>query len=76
AIIMEPFIPFTTEKLWTLLNLEGNVHEQRWTETQKELPAGHKVNKPKPLFSKIEGTEEELQEKLEEIRVKLQKTKQ
>jgi methionyl-tRNA synthetase len=76
TIIMEPFIPFTTEKMWNLLNLEGNVHEQRWTETTKELPAGHKINKPKPLFSKIEGNEEELQEKLEEARVKLQKTKQ
>lgn len=75
AIIMEPFIPFTTEKMWTLLNLEGNVHEQRWTETEKEFPSGHKISKAKPLFSKIEGTEEELQEKLEEARVKLQKTK-
>jgi methionyl-tRNA synthetase len=75
TIIMEPFIPFTTEKLWNLLNLESNVHEQRWTETKKELPSGHKINKPKPLFSKIEDTEEKLQEKLEEIRVKLKKTK-
>lgn len=75
TIIMEPFIPFTTEKLWNLLNLEGNVHEQRWTETKKELASGHKINNPKPLFNKIEGTEEELQEKLEEIRVKLKKTK-
>jgi methionyl-tRNA synthetase len=75
AIIMEPFIPFTTEKLWTLLNLENSVHKQRWTETEKELPSGHKISRAKPLFIKIEGTEEELQEKLEEIRVKLQKTK-
>lgn len=73
AIIMAPFIPFTTEKLWILLNLEGSVHEQNWNETEKELPSNHKINKPKPLFSKIEETEEELVQKLEEARAKLKK---
>jgi methionyl-tRNA synthetase len=75
AIIMAPFIPFTADKLWTLLNLEGSVHEQNWNETEKELPPNHKINKPKPLFSKIEESEEELQAKLEEARVKLKKSK-
>jgi methionyl-tRNA synthetase len=75
AIILEPFIPFTTEKLWTLLNLPGSVHEQQWNETEKELPPDHQVNKAKTLFSKIEGTEEELQAKLEEARAKLQKSR-
>lgn len=68
AIILEPFIPFTCEKLWTLLNLEGSVHEQLWSETEKELPPGHKISKAKPLFSKIEESEEELQAKLEKVR--------
>ncbi|MGW8288707.1 MAG: methionine--tRNA ligase, partial [Candidatus Bathyarchaeia archaeon] len=54
AIILEPFIPFTCEKLWTLLNLEGSVHEQLWSETEQELPPDHKISKAKPLFSKIE----------------------
>ena len=75
AVILEPFIPFTSEKLWKLLNLEGSVHEQTWNETEKELPPNHKINKPKPLFSKIEDNEEELQAKLEEVRAKLQKAK-
>jgi methionyl-tRNA synthetase len=68
AIILEPFIPFACEKLWTLLNLEGSVHEQLWSETEKELPPGHKINKARPLFSKIEESEEELQAKLEKVR--------
>ena len=75
AIILEPFIPFTSEKLWSLLNLDGSVHEQKWSETEKELLPHHKINKPKPLFSKIEGTEEELQAKLEEARAKLKQLK-
>jgi len=68
AIILEPFIPFTCEKLWTLLNLEDSVHEQLWSETEKELPPIHKISKAKPLFSKIDESEEELQAKLEKVR--------
>jgi len=73
AIILEPFVPFTAEKLWKLLNLPGSVHEQKWNETEKELSPDHKINKAKPLFSKITVTEEELQAKLEEARANLQK---
>jgi len=68
AIILEPFIPFSCEKLWALLNLEGSVHEQLWSETEKGLPPGHKINKAQPLFIKIEESEEELQAKLEKVR--------
>ena len=73
AIIMEPFIPFTSEKIWKLLNLDGSVHEQIWSEIEKEFPPGHKINKAKPLFSKIDESEEELQLKLEHSRAKLNK---
>jgi len=69
AIILEPFIPFTAEKLWKLLNLPGSVHEQTWNETEKELPPNHRINKAKPLFSKIDESEEELQAKLEKVRI-------
>ncbi len=73
AIILEPFIPFTAEKLWQLLNLRGSIHEQAWSETEKALSPGHMINKAKPLFKKIALDEEELQAKLEEVRTKLQK---
>jgi methionyl-tRNA synthetase len=68
AVILEPFIPFTAERLWKLLNLPGSVHEQTWNETETELAPDHKINKAKPLFSKIEDSEEELQSKLEKVR--------
>ena len=73
AIILEPFIPFTAEKMWTLLNLEGSVHEQLWSETEKELPPEHKIGKAKPLFSKIDESEEELQARLDKIRATKQR---
>jgi methionyl-tRNA synthetase len=74
AVILEPFIPFTSEKLWKLLNLDGSVHEKKWNEIEKELPPNHKINPSHPLFSKIENNEEELQTKLEEVRNNLRKS--
>ncbi len=75
AVILEPFIPFTTENLWQMLNLGGSVHEQRWTETEKELPPNHVIAKAKPLFNKIEGNEQTLQAQLEQVRERLHKSK-
>ncbi len=74
AIILEPFIPFTSEKIWKLLNLPSSVHEKRWKDIEKELSPNHKINPAKPLFSKIENNEKELQTKLEEIRINLRKS--
>ena len=68
AITIEPFIPFTAEKLWETLNMPGSVHEQTWSEALNPLPPGHKINKAKPLFQKIEATKEELQNMLEKAR--------
>ncbi|TRO53039.1 methionine--tRNA ligase [Candidatus Bathyarchaeota archaeon] len=75
AVIMAPFIPFTCDRLWHLLNLEGSVHEQNWSETENPIQPQHKINRAKPLFSKIEDTEEILQLKVEEARIRLKKFK-
>ncbi len=64
AITLAPFIPFTTEKILDLLNLQKNV-SKKWSEATKLLPSGHKIKRSKPLFSKIEANGEELQDKLE-----------
>ena len=73
AILLAPFIPFTAEELWKLLNLPGNVHKQRWEGALKPLPVGHKIGKAKPLFRKVEANEEELQAMLEKVRMKSEK---
>ncbi|MFX0198687.1 MAG: methionine--tRNA ligase [Candidatus Hodarchaeota archaeon] len=70
AIILEPFTPFTAEKIWEMLNLSGSIHDQRWQETKTDLPSGHEIQLAIPLFSKIKATEAELQTMLEEIRSK------
>lgn len=71
AIVSAPFIPFASEELWKILNLSGSVHEQKWNEAVVSLPAGHKINKSKPLFQKIEATERELDGMLERVREQL-----
>jgi len=73
AIASAPFIPVAAEEIWKTLNLEGSVHEQKWTEILKPLPANHKIAKPKPLFQKIEANAKQLDDRLEEVRKNLAK---
>ena len=54
SILLEPFLPFTAEKIWNFLNLPGNIHKQRWEDIEKPLPFDHKINIPTPLFKKLE----------------------
>lgn len=55
AVLMTPFMPFSAEKLWHLLNMEGRVHEQAWLDAGiKFMQSGHLLNKPEILFSKID----------------------
>jgi methionyl-tRNA synthetase len=68
AIVSAPFIPFAAEELWKTLNLPGSVHEQKWDEALKPVPANHEIAKAKPLFRKVEENEQELDEKLEKLR--------
>lgn len=66
AIYIEPFMPFTAEKIWKMLNLEGSVHKARYEDSSDEIPGGHKIAEVRPLFRKVR--EEELREKLDAIR--------
>jgi methionyl-tRNA synthetase len=74
TVVSAPFIPFAAEELWKTLSLPGSVHEQKWDEALKPLPANHKIAKPKPLFQKIEANGQELDEMLEKVRENLAKT--
>lgn len=54
AVLLEPFIPSSVEKLWSQLNLEGTVAEQNWSSASKLLVKElHTIGKPKVLFKKI-----------------------
>jgi methionyl-tRNA synthetase len=54
AILLEPYTPFSAEKLWSQLNLQGSVHRQEWNSASRlTVEGGHKINEPKVLFQKI-----------------------
>ncbi len=65
AIIIEPFLPFTAEKLRDFLNID----KLNWelAGQQEIMKPGHEVKKPKHLFQKIEDkVVEQQEEKLRE----------
>jgi methionyl-tRNA synthetase len=59
AILCEPFLPFTSQKLFAMLNL----HPIKWNGAKQSnnLHAGHKINKEELLFGKVEDGEMEAQ---------------
>ncbi|MDG1135321.1 MAG: methionine--tRNA ligase subunit beta, partial [Bacteroidales bacterium] len=54
AILSEPFLPFTSRKLSTMLN----IGEYKWKDAGSAdiLKTGHKINKPELLFERIEDS--------------------
>jgi len=54
AIVLEPYIPFSAEKMWQQLSLAGYVHEQNWdSASQLLIKPKHKLGNIEPLFRKI-----------------------
>jgi methionyl-tRNA synthetase len=74
AIVSAPFVPFAADQIWKTLNLQGSVHQQKWADATDKFPVDHRINKPKPLFSKIEESPEQLEGKLQKIRKKQART--
>lgn len=76
AVLSEPFLPFTSEKLKNMLNVSSsdsddnrNRIENGWNDISSKpelLKAGHKINKAELLFSKIE--DEQIEAQLEKLK--------
>ncbi len=55
ALAISPFLPGTAARIWSQLNLEGDVHHQVYSEFQPgKLVYGHRIGKPEPLFQKLD----------------------
>ena len=54
AIIMAPFLPRSSSRLWHALGYDSDVHGERWDEALDDLPPGQKLRVVKPLFAKID----------------------
>ena len=59
AILLEPFIPSSAERMWAQLKLRGSVHSQTWESANniKAVAPGHELGKVEPIFRKIETKE-------------------
>jgi methionyl-tRNA synthetase len=74
AIASDPFIPDSAEQLWQTLNLSESVHKSKWKDAVAPIETGHKINKARPLFKKIDADEKELDEMLAKVREGAAKT--
>jgi methionyl-tRNA synthetase len=55
-VLAEPFLPFTSNKLSTILKLD-NLSWNSVTETSELLPTGHQIGEAEILFAQIEDAE-------------------
>ena len=49
-----PFLPFSSEKLHTMLGLEDRIQSGGWAWSEDSLVPGQKINNPVPLFAKLD----------------------
>ncbi len=64
AVLSEPFLPFTSKKLKSMLNVTSSAVEMRWEDVGSKdvlLAAGHTINQAELLFRKVEDQEIEAQ---------------
>ena len=58
SIVMQPFMPFSSQKLWNNLGQEGNVSEVGWSEAiDWDCPMTWNEHKAEPLFKRLDLSE-------------------
>ncbi|MEX0996824.1 MAG: methionine--tRNA ligase [Flavobacteriaceae bacterium] len=65
AVLSEPFIPFTSQKLKKMLNLTPSLGWEDISKTTSLLPTQHQIGEAELLFSKIE--DEQIQQQLDKL---------
>ncbi len=53
AILMAPYMPFSSENIWNILGNNDSIHKASWDDALSELKIGTQLEKPKPLFKKL-----------------------
>jgi methionyl-tRNA synthetase len=64
SILSEPFLPFTSNKLKGILNVNSSAVENNWNDVsskQELISSGHQIGKAELLFTKIEDEDIQLQ---------------
>jgi methionyl-tRNA synthetase len=58
AVMMAPYIPFSSQKLWESLGEEGRVLDAKWDDALVPPKAGTKLAEPVPLFKRLDAPAE------------------
>jgi methionyl-tRNA synthetase len=53
AVMSFPFLPSSSERLWSYLGYEGSIMEAGWETIQSPIQEGQSLGVPKPLFTKV-----------------------
>ncbi len=72
AVLMNPFIPSAAQRVWDSLGEEGEVQTIGYLRLDETMEASRKLEKPSPLFKKIELEEAE-ENPLEELDIRVGK---
>jgi methionyl-tRNA synthetase len=66
SILFAPVVPFSSDRIWKMLNLQGTLSGVRWNEAAElAMPEGHVLGKPEIIFRKIEDME--IEKELEKL---------
>jgi methionyl-tRNA synthetase len=59
CITMVPFLPYSADNLWKMMGYEGSVSQQNWNEATTLIKEKQVLERPVPLFKKLELPKED-----------------
>ncbi len=57
SIFMQPYLPFSSDKIYKMIGEKGSVENISWDDALKDLKTGFKLERPQPLFKKLDINE-------------------
>ncbi|MBA3044631.1 MAG: methionine--tRNA ligase [Candidatus Thermoplasmatota archaeon] len=57
AVMMAPYLPFSSQKLWESLGEDGKVLAASWEDALKQPKVGFELSEPVPLFKRLDTLE-------------------
>ena len=55
-VVLYPFLPFSSNKLHSMLGFEDDIQHQGWSWSSNALPGGQALQAPEPLFAKLDDS--------------------
>ena len=54
AVFMAPYLPYSSDSIWNILGNKDSIHNINWNQALAELKVGTSLERPKPLFKKLD----------------------